>query len=525
MRKLFLSSILAILFCTGFIYSQNIIHVSTALDGITTAIATANPGDIFVLDRDSVYLYEGRIDVNVPITIRAEGTGVRPKLRQIPNSSGTFAGDPDIQVAANFTIQGIDMDGYRTSLTSFTGRAIRLAADNLRIVIDSCVFADYWLRTIDLNDQSGITIIYKNNLNLWDGRRDRIDNGRTIDTRGAGVDTVVFQNNTVLNCNDRIFRNIGTPGLIKYALFDHNTFYGNIGYRPPFQFRATKQLIFTNNVVVNVGLLGTDTVSNRADEIAYTNPYRTICKLTITGTDTLGSTIDMKDNVIYNDSKFNDLFTLNPDTIQVMPLWNQEFRKLVTDSAAAVSTEHLTFVRPPSLDSLVDQIKNYIMGGTNWSNSGFLAKVEVLKPEEVNMSYGTSAAAYKGGENGYPIGDLNWYPDLKAKWENNEVLAVNDNYKAMPSKFSLEQNYPNPFNPTTTFSYSLPKLSEVNVVVYNIVGQVVARIVNHKMQNAGRYEVNWNGTDDFGKSVASGVYFYQLKTNEVTLTKKMMLLK
>jgi hypothetical protein len=518
MRKLFLIGILTVLSCTGYNYAQNIINVGNDINAITTAIAGANAGDIFVLQRGNIYLYEGRIDVNVPLTIRSVGVGERAKLRQIPNTSGVFAGDPDIQVAADFTLQGVDMDGFRTSLTDFTGRAIRLAANGLRIVIDNCSFAEYWLRTIDLNAQTGLKIIYKNNLHLWDGRRDRIDNGRTIDTRGAGIDTLIFQNNTVLNCLDRYIRNIGTPGLIKYALYDHNTFYGNIGYRPPFQFRAIEKLIFTNNIIANVGLLGTDTVSNRADEIAYTVPYRTICKLTVTGTDTVGTTIDMRNNIVYNEARFNNLFSLNPDTVKVMPLWNQQFRDLVTDSAAAVSNEQLTFVKAPSLDSLIAQLTNYINGGTRWNNSGFQAIVEVLQPTVANMSYGTTAAAYTGSIGGFPVGDLNWYPSKKAEWEIwlTDVETISNN---IPQDYQLLQNYPNPFNPSTKIRFNLPQSGFVSLKVFNLLGQEVAVLINEEI-TAGQKEVIFDASN-----LTSGLYLYKLNANDYSETRKMMLLK
>jgi hypothetical protein len=85
--------------------------------------------------------------------------------------------------------------------------------------------------------------------------------------------------------------------------------------------------------------------------------------------------------------------------------------------------------------------------------------------------------------------------------------------------FTLAQNYPNPFNPTTTISFSLQKAGKVMLDVYNTVGQKVATLVNDKM-TAGEHEVTFNGKD-----MASGVYLYRLTANNVTLTKKMMLIK
>ena len=94
----------------------------------------------------------------------------------------------------------------------------------------------------------------------------------------------------------------------------------------------------------------------------------------------------------------------------------------------------------------------------------------------------------------------------------------------VPVEFALEQNYPNPFNPDTKIQYSVPTQSNVEIGIYNILGQKVSSLVN-SVQTAGNYSVTWNGKDSFGKSVASGVYFYQLRAGSHELVKKMMLMK
>jgi hypothetical protein len=93
-----------------------------------------------------------------------------------------------------------------------------------------------------------------------------------------------------------------------------------------------------------------------------------------------------------------------------------------------------------------------------------------------------------------------------------------------PKTFALFQNSPNPFNPTTRISYDLPKAGNVNVAVFNVLGQRVTDLVD-SYQEAGSYEVVWNGKDDAGRSVASGVYFYRIESSDFADTKKMLLLK
>ncbi|MFA7287472.1 MAG: T9SS type A sorting domain-containing protein [Melioribacteraceae bacterium] len=90
---------------------------------------------------------------------------------------------------------------------------------------------------------------------------------------------------------------------------------------------------------------------------------------------------------------------------------------------------------------------------------------------------------------------------------------------SIPASFELSQNYPNPFNPTTTIQYQLPKEGFVSLKVFNSLGQEVANLIN-KSQTAGTYNVTF---DPYGLS--SGIYFYQLSTQNQTITKKMMFVK
>jgi hypothetical protein len=95
---------------------------------------------------------------------------------------------------------------------------------------------------------------------------------------------------------------------------------------------------------------------------------------------------------------------------------------------------------------------------------------------------------------------------------------------ALPQVYQLEQNYPNPFNPTTTIYYTLPTTTDVNLVVYNTLGQRVKTLVS-TAQTAGQHSVEWDGTDDNGNTVSSGVYFYKLTSPDYSATRKMMLIK
>ena len=94
----------------------------------------------------------------------------------------------------------------------------------------------------------------------------------------------------------------------------------------------------------------------------------------------------------------------------------------------------------------------------------------------------------------------------------------------LPAVFSISQNYPNPFNPQTIIEYSLPEVSHVNIAVFNILGQKV-KVLKDEVEGVGYKMVTWDGKDESGSEVASGIYFYRIQAKDFAKCKKMLLLK
>jgi hypothetical protein len=103
--------------------------------------------------------------------------------------------------------------------------------------------------------------------------------------------------------------------------------------------------------------------------------------------------------------------------------------------------------------------------------------------------------------------------------EYDVITNIADDLARVPYLFELNQNYPNPFNPTTTISYQLSAVSDVELGVYNLTGQKVATLVS-KNQHTGHYQVEWDAS-----GFASGVYYYRLEAGEFLAVKKMILLR
>ena len=103
-----------------------------------------------------------------------------------------------------------------------------------------------------------------------------------------------------------------------------------------------------------------------------------------------------------------------------------------------------------------------------------------------------------------------------------ESLSNKDNL--LPVVYALHQNYPNPFNPKTTIRFDLPKDSNVNIYIYDILGRIIKKLIDNK-QNAGFKSIQWDATNNYGKRVSAGVYLYKIQADDFSQTKKMILLK
>ncbi|MGC8654799.1 MAG: T9SS type A sorting domain-containing protein, partial [Candidatus Kryptoniota bacterium] len=91
--------------------------------------------------------------------------------------------------------------------------------------------------------------------------------------------------------------------------------------------------------------------------------------------------------------------------------------------------------------------------------------------------------------------------------------------------FRLEQNYPNPFNPSTNIQFSLPSQETINLSIYDVHGRLVSTLIDGQTYSPGNYRVNWDGVNNLGEKVASGVYFAKIEAGNFAKSIKMSLIK
>lgn len=170
-------------------------------------------------------------------------------------------------------------------------------------------------------------------------------------------------------------------------------------------------------------------------------------------------------------------------------------------------------ISSPSSYSLT-VIDSGIVDGGIWS---VLNIANVDDDDELEVLYTSSASVGDLFAYSYPIVVLDYGP-------GSSVGIDKDDFITQPTQFVLHQNYPNPFNPVTTISYRLSNATNVNLVIYDMLGREVRTIVN-EFQNSGDQRVVWNATDRNGIKVSSGMYIYVLMTENFSQSRKMLLLK
>jgi hypothetical protein len=146
--------------------------------------------------------------------------------------------------------------------------------------------------------------------------------------------------------------------------------------------------------------------------------------------------------------------------------------------------------------------------------------------EPTNNSYLAIPVEFKGSN--YDIG-LVQIENIKLAGAKGDLIqyvarSTESEVKLIPHDFSLQQNFPNPFNPSTEIRFDLPQEGYVNLSVYNMAGHKVRSLESGDMQ-PGYHSIIWDGTNDAGSKVSTGMYFYSIQTNGFQATKKMLFLK
>ncbi len=542
------------------LYGQESIKVLNPYDGTSgsylmaqiRADTTENHGipanRVYVLKRGGVYLNTEIFNVPAGSDMRLraeEGPGAKPVIFQYPTGTGANPQRPPgnlfVLQGGSLSMQNLTVSGYfepvDTNFNNVQGGLVNTTQPGSSIIVDSCILTNIngqHLRT----GAASVKVQVTNSIfaNMGALSTSNLGAGKAIDLREVSCDSLILVNNTFVNYQDRVVRHYnfsnpaaGTGGLT-YTRIDHNTFVNGMGFHGLLSLgNVGSKVEITNNLFQDAFACGEDTGdATRSVEWAntgekYPNGNSRMSWVFSAPNDTTVWVIKNNYYVISDSGQayLND-FTLTENT----PLsWHINSR-IGADSAAAfketsvglnniprLMTNEMRWYRAPGGGNMT---KNTPSSLWNSATDDMDRRGYLYFEDSLDCSYANSASIYTAADKGFPVGDLNWFPDKKAQWL---TTPVREKQSGMSLTFSLDQNYPNPFNPTTRISFTLKDAGITRLVVFNVLGQKVADLVSGRMQ-PGYHEVEFNAT-----TLSSGVYVYRLESNGSSIVKKMLLLK
>lgn len=457
---------------------------------------------IYRLQRGGFYLTNATIENTFPLRIEAaSGTGSPPRIYPAVVAGGISS--LPFGPKANLTLRGLYISN-RDELGALVRGMVRVKADSVRIIIDDCHMDQDGQMAVRL-DTKECKVYLTNSIISNMGHPNDPGNGRGVDDRGNLIDTLVIENCTFYNIIDRVIRDGGA--LIRYLRFNHNTVV-NVG-QEGVSVGQVATLQFTNNLFVNIGFrarLATDTTEGaiKVDSVPAASG--------------LTSKWLIAHNNIHITKPLLDTITAVGRVERIR--WSRQvlaYFERFLNYKNTYTTEAITFTKPPADPAAIIHVwyRDTIAAAPYWEN---IPPQHQYSTTQFTFGYPTTTASYRASAMGQPLGDLRWF--------NMTIIptSVTKDENVIPAGYELFANYPNPFNPETSIKYALPIGSRVTLVVYNVLGQQVAILVNADQQ-AGSYTVRWDGVTDSGIRAASGVYFYQLCAGTYISTKKMVLTK
>ena len=224
--------------------------------------------------------------------------------------------------------------------------------------------------------------------------------------------------------------------------------------------------------------------------------------------------------------EFEDVYFLNPDTGWVvgedLSLSHNAVIFNTTDGGATWVSQ--IFGSDDSFQGV-----QFVNANTGWVVGGSNAEAIVLHttdggvnwtPQNPGTSNFLSGLYFVDENNGWAVG----FDGTIIHTNTGGIVGLQDKHTTIPGEVTLYENYPNPFNPATTIRYNLSEKSQVSLIIYDITGQKI-RALKNEPQTPGEKSIVWNGRNNKGQIVASGVYIYQLCAGGIIKTKKMIYLK
>lgn len=554
---------------------------SLQISDIINADTAVTAHRVYVLDRGAIYYIEKAFEINHPATFIAKGEQTKrppvlaPAIRADGSSEEWFF--KLIKQGINVELNDLYLLSMRADgKTLGWSRAIHIGADNISLKLRRVVF-DGWTEAgirvdgadfvkLDVQDCHFRNMIHST---AYFGGQPFLSGG--LDQ----PDTIKFINNTFFACNSYIF---SIRGYDPYSLFEHNTIvYGAVN---PFLTRQASNLYMKNNLIYAAHAWGgdpeqvmggwffnwPDTVSSSIYQIRRTGTYqgRSVVGPEAFVEEAKGITADLfvpskrvhitENNVYHFPAKLVKFYNDWNDTVKIadsveipsggkgyfvrkltLARWITDYGKDALDSLTNPSSwDYSPYI---SCTNNIDVDPGFTDAGTVGHLDSLISYVRKIASRKLDNPWHyelnfppkwpipeklvySNSSIMSFGSDGFPVGDLNWFPDKKQLW----LTDVKEIDHSIPTEFSISDAYPNPFNPETKINFSIAKQANVQLVIYNILGQKVRTLINQEMQ-PGKFSATWDGKDDLGRQVSSGVYLIGFESDSFRAFRKVVLMK
>jgi hypothetical protein len=446
----------------------NATFVNAQIVADTVAAGGMSSDRVYEFQRDQYYYANAIFTVPNGKTLRlraATGSGTKPIIYLWETGTGTSPTRPPgyfvVLNGGNIEVKDICIAGYYEwepdRLSGVQGALIRNTAAGSSIVLEGVIFSNTngnHVRT----EQNVAKVKITNSIfaNMGALTTSNLGAGKGIDLRDVRVDSFIMVNNTFVNYQDRAIRHYttdATKGVIDYALIDHNTFVNGMGYHGLFSLgNVGSEITINNNLFVDAFALGEDsTDATRAAEWAntgekYPNGNNRITWIFSTPNDLTQWNIENNYFTISDSGwAFLNDFGFGPAS----PLSYHINSKLGADSVDAFTQGDLSLANIPRLMTNMMRWYESPTGGNKTKNTpsdkfvvardDFDRRMLEFYRDSLDASYSTASVAYIGAEKGFPIGDLNWFPDMKALWEQGQAIPPETPQLVSPSDNATDQ--------------------------------------------------------------------------------------
>jgi len=439
---------------------DSLTYVNWQIIADTTANGGILPNRVYEFARDGIYLANRIFTVPIGSTLRlrgADGSGAKPIIYLWESGTGGSPTRPPgnfvVLNGANLEIRNICVAGYYEPepdrVDGVQGGLINTSAPGNSIILDGVLFSNIngqHVRTGHYTTKVQVTNSIFANMGAL--TTSNLGAGKGIDFRDVAVDTVIIQNNTFVNYQDRALRhyNFGDPqagtGNFGYLKVDHNTFVNGMGFHGLLSLgNLGSSAIITNNLFVDAFALGEDSSdATRTAEWAntgevYPNGNNRITWIFSAPNDTTQWTVSNNYYTLSSEGQgwLDEVhFGHGPFPVGSQLSWHINSR-LGADSVSAFTMESgLALTETPNLmTNMMTWYEdpaggNRIKDQTNFDKAtdDYDRRVIEYYRDTLDASYSTSALAYTGGQGRFPAGDLNWFPDKKTEWESYTPLDI-----------------------------------------------------------------------------------------------------